>query len=660
MPAPTSSSTDRTSIAELCLPLLVAVCLMLPLFPIPGPAFLSGHPWKVELFSALLMLCLIAVFSIRGGVAFQKLFEIKGRNFTAICLALGAFVVWSAVSAGWARSSNSVAHHTLLWALYLIIFVAVSNLVRYENGRKLILSTLATTAFLITALCLIDYLTMQDFSSAEGTLRIRYGKYAELLVTAAPVLFAASLCLKDRRKAAVYVAAGAAAWLTVMLSLSRGAFLSGIAGFGLMFAAVAIFSPRSFRRKTLVCAAAWVIFTVGIQAFFMLGSSVPSTTDYITGKADPTRENASMRVFTWTIARRMIAEKVVTGVGADNFGIDFNAARAEYAMHEPADPRLSAAEDFVVERAHNEPLQITAELGIPGLLLFLTAFGVFAYWVIKHFLAHRRAVSPILAGASAGITAFFISSMASSFSFRAAQNGIVLFLVLAPAVSYLQERGSRTSRRPSASSLSPRVINALALVVLAVAAVFFATNGMSIYYQYRSEHADDISEKSRLFESSISWNAENAGSYFSYSMALAARRESDPAAFALRRAIDLGLGTTPVYSLLARIYEDAGQFGPAEQTMAEAVDIFPRSVFARTRYALLLMKNGKAAQADRQFAIASDIDNRQAAGWRSIIEHGSTATELKSLRDHDTAAPSELRPVTAVLQYADPTEEHQP
>src|SRR5204863_5617479 len=120
--------------------------------------------------------------------------------------------------------------------------------------------------------------------------------------------------------------------------------------------------------------AVWLVLTIGVQVGFSVLSPIPATVDYISGKADATRGTALARVFVWKIGARMAAEHPFVGVGADNFGISFNNAREHYRLGHPAGPPDEPVSDNLVERGHNELLQVAAELGIVRLILFLAPF----------------------------------------------------------------------------------------------------------------------------------------------------------------------------------------------------------------------------------------------------------------------------------------------
>src|SRR5437016_5842479 len=194
-----------------------------------------------------------------------------------------------------------------------------------------------------------------------------------------------------------------------------------------------------------------------------------------------------MRVFTWGVAGQMAANHWLIGVGADNFGIAFNAAKADLAAKHPSAASEEIAEDYVVERAHNEFLQIFAELGIVAILLFMAVFGYFALLTVKCFRRNIYALSPVLWAAHAGMTAFFSSSMFSSFSFRAFQNGLVFFIVFAVALNELAKTSPNKVKEMEniRQPLTRKPAFALAVIFAGLTAIYSATKAVAAYEVYR-------------------------------------------------------------------------------------------------------------------------------------------------------------------------------
>jgi hypothetical protein len=183
-----------------------------------------------------------------------------------------------------------------------------------------------------------------------------------------------------------------------------------------------------------------------------------------------------------------------------------------------------------------------------------------------------------------------------------------------------------------------------------------ATSGqqlVSTIYVYRAERSTSITERRLNYENAVLFYPDNAAAYFSFGMRTAGSGEPSLGALYLQNAIDRGLGTTVTYSLLAMLLADSGDRAGAESAMAEAVAIYPKSIFARVRYSLLLESNGRTDEARRQMELASDQDLKAASGWYSLIRDGSTASELRARSEQGITRPSELVPQSAVIHFTD-------
>jgi len=121
----------------------------------------------------------------------------------------------------------------------------------------------------------------------------------------------------------------------------------------------------------------------------------------------------------------------------------------------------------------------------------------------------------------------------------------------------------------------------------------------------------------------------------------------------LSEGIERGIGVSITYSDLAKYQASAGDQAAAEKTLNEAIKIFPRSVFLRVRFATFLEDAGKPAEAAAQMEFARTIDAKHANGWYQIIRNGSVAAFYAAKADPSLAAPAELLPYNAVLEYLD-------
>jgi hypothetical protein len=247
-------SNARFSPVNLWIFALWFALLLIPLLRlIPNPASVTGNPWKVELFASF-FLCL--------AVAYALLKKIRLEANLPVLVPFLLFIAWSGISFFWAESGQAVAHHTLIWAGYLLFYCFFLYLLKSPPSRKALLAALAIAFLIIAVSCFFDSVTIVDFAEDEGHFRTRYARYAELFALLAPLFWALALQVKNRRSQFIFLATGAAFWLGVMFSLSKGAFLAGICSFVVFFAASLIFSKKIYdRRKIAVLAVVWLVIT---------------------------------------------------------------------------------------------------------------------------------------------------------------------------------------------------------------------------------------------------------------------------------------------------------------------------------------------------------------------------------------------------------------
>ncbi|MFL6373375.1 MAG: O-antigen ligase family protein [Pyrinomonadaceae bacterium] len=574
-------------------------------------------------------------------------FELSSTLSRQVAAFVAVFALWGLISGAWASSFAAVTHHTLLWTEYALFFVLASEILR-RHGRAFLLTTFVWFVVMIGLVTLSDYVTMPDFKTLEGTLRMRYSAYGELLVTILPLLWLAAVYRRRRMSWLIALSPAALGWTAAMLSLSKGVFIAGIVGTICSFVAAGIFGNRVHRTRLMATAGIWLLVTVAVQVGFSVLTPIPATVDYISGKADPTRETSVARVFIWRTAEPLVRLHWLTGVGADNFGIAANEGRAEFRATHPGDTTDEINADFMLERAHNEPLQVLAELGVPGLILFAIPFLLLAWATGRAILIRKQRPSLLFWAATGGMVAFAMSSMVSSFSFRIAPNGIAFFLVFAVAVHEL----SRTNRGPSMQNVLALPKAAVAVALLILISVF----GAKAWAEYSFADGDTSADRSTaasLFSRAVALDPDYASAHYRLSNTSFQNGDYNNAAAELQRAIDGGMGVVLTYSSLADCYQKAGDQTAEFRTFEKALSIFPRSVFLRVRYGIELDKAQRPADAKAQLSFARAIDAKQANGWYSLITLGSVRSFYKARNDETMAPPVDLKPDVAVLQYLD-------
>ena len=121
----------------------------------------------------------------------------------------------------------------------------------------------------------------------------------------------------------------------------------------------------------------------------------------------------------------------------------------------------------------------------------------------------------------------------------------------------------------------------------------------------------------------------------------------------LAAAIKIGKAPSCDFSYLATAQSLAGDNVAAEQTMAAAASLYPRSAFALTRYASLLRENGRDAESATQFARAVQVNRPAANTWWAMMNKGPrAASELAFKFKDDYTEVMNLQPQSSIYAVA--------
>jgi putative inorganic carbon (hco3(-)) transporter len=351
-------------------------------------------------------------------------------------VAVGAlFFTWTVLSLLWAEDGSATMTALQRYLPNLLLFPIVFSAVRTGGDVRLIV-----VAFVVGALLSTVYGAFIAPGDAEAAVE---GRISGAGVD--PNYLAASLV------AGLAICGGTVATRGYSLVVRLAALLTILA----LFVALIDTASRT-GLVALIAATAFAVVTAGrgrrlpaaVAIFFVLTGAAT----YIT-QAAPTeaRERLSQvdasgtgRTDIWTVAVRVIRANPVKGVGAGNF----IKVSKDYLLSPGAIKRV----DFIVDDpkvAHNIYLEIWAELGIVGLLLFLS---IVAFSLRSVLLAARtyqdlgdrplellaRSVGVAMAGE---LTAAFFNSLEY-------EKTLWLIMSLGPALRYVSAR--RVAAAPSA------------------------------------------------------------------------------------------------------------------------------------------------------------------------------------------------------------------
>ncbi|GAF68582.1 unnamed protein product, partial [marine sediment metagenome] len=141
----------------------------------------------------------------------------------------------------------------------------------------------------------------------------------------------------------------------------------------------------------------------------------------------------NMHILKWKVTLEMIKDKPLFGSGIGTFKINYLDYQADFLQKNPGYIKYSGK----AAEAHNEYLQMLAELGIPGFLVFLSIIFVFYSLALKYLKnKHNNQNRLIVFGLLMGITCFLIHCL-FTFPFHVPVLGSTFFIFLGLSVVYI-------------------------------------------------------------------------------------------------------------------------------------------------------------------------------------------------------------------------------
>lgn len=625
---------------------LVLLVPFLPGLPRPG---LGGFPWRQELALACLLSVTLAL-ALRRTLKQQLLVP---SSLTSrpdfLVLTIASFAICTASSLFWAANPYSAAHHGYQWGAYLLFFLLMRLVAAQPRLLRSTIYSFAVVVWMLSVSCLVEAFVG---ASLGGSFRLHarpplrgFSGFGEVMAVAGPMFAAFALDSKRPRRALLCGATAIVVWLATVQSLERAPILGATAG--LLLVSVGACIKRGSRshvlKRTGLLAATLVLSTAALFAPGLLSSDNQNVTLRRFQSTSISEDNTRVRLLFWSAGLEMFRAHPLLGVGANNYEVAFPSGRASFSAAHPNSPLVKMNEEYLAQYAHNEYLQILAELGIVGSLLFLTFCLVLAANAWRAWNSSQR---PLLAlGAGAGLVAFAISSVASSFSFRWLGGGMAFFFAAALVSNLAQS--TKTKPEVVRASASPRLAFATGLVFALTMFVGAGAQATNSVMHAEAQSSPSPNQADHFYLIALKANPFDASTHYDYGLFLYRLKRPHEALPHLRYAVSRGLNTSANYAFLAAVEEEAGDLAGAERTLTEAVAAYPRSVFLLVRYAATLERAGKTEASASAFSNALLVDARTARGWYQLIQFDIDAAIVASRQDTEIATPRELLPQQA-------------
>ncbi len=396
---------------------LAVACLVTPLLLAPGIYNFADFPKRVALqFLALFLMA--SLLAPRTDCGQNTLI------FTRTSVLAAAFVLWSLASLFRTTSLHDGLQLTIHWAACAAIFVVAQNRIRTADDLRPIAMALTMSGAVVALLGISQYifaLTWIPQKLMPAATFANKNLAAEFIVLVWPLSLYALFAGRASWRTVSSAAALALMFLFIIFSTSKGAWVS----VGVESILLGLWFGREFRHgnqillwsreKTIITAAALLLVLVISTAGVALHRSRETAsriqsqqtfTPVTVQQEDAPLTSSAIRFILWSNTLEIIKDFPLAGVGVGNF----DASYPLYYNKGRLDPQFG--ELYSPRNAHNDYLQITAELGLIGLaIVFLFTLSVLA--TIRSLLSstrpHTRFRTALLAAAmiGGGVNAFF-------------------------------------------------------------------------------------------------------------------------------------------------------------------------------------------------------------------------------------------------------------
>lgn len=319
---------------------------------------------------------------------------------TPFDILVALLVVLSAVSILFSpdRGVSFYNYYHLMGRYIVLYYLVINNVNSIEQVKRLVIAVLCSSAA-VAAYGFYQYFHGVDISAFEWVdgeqfpdLKIRVfstlknpNLLAGFLVTIMSVATGIGLTTSRLKNKLLLFGLTLALGICLVFTYSRGAWLSVLA--------VILVYGMVYNRKIL-----WLLAVLPI--LLLIGHDV--VLERIVSILNPTDTSSTLRMALWESTLAMIGDNPIFGIGWGAYGMVYPAY------------------DFFVQdagtkifHAHNMYLHIAAEIGIPGLLVFLTI--MFGHLKMAREIA-GSASNRWLAGLMLGIMAAFMGIAVSGFT----------------------------------------------------------------------------------------------------------------------------------------------------------------------------------------------------------------------------------------------------
>jgi len=331
----------------------------------------------------------------------------------------------------------------IIFLSYFFLYFLAINHIKQERQFDIFIQLFFFTSFVVSLYALLHYYGLDPYLKDIPELISTIGQknwVSNYLAMVFPLVFSYFLLLKEKRRKIIYYLLLSILYAVLIIFQSRGIWIS--AGLTLILAIFFLYKFRLFnifkenKRWLFLLFLTFVLITVIYSTQNPLNKNIDTMPQRLTSIYEDEFSSLNPRLLIWNTTLEMIKDKPFFGIGIGLFKMDYLVYQADFLQQNPSYLKYGSRS----EEAHNEYLQLAAELGIIGLGIFLYIIFIFYRSALK-FLKEKKEEKGeeeklILWGLLMGITCFLFHSM-FTFPFHVPALGSAFFIIFAFTFLYI-------------------------------------------------------------------------------------------------------------------------------------------------------------------------------------------------------------------------------
>ncbi len=248
---------------------------------------------------------------------------------------------------------------------------------------------------------------------------VEFGGY---LCVVTPLLLALGLAGTGRGRF-VWLGGSTLGVVALVMTLTRAAWLGLAAGVVVFAVAAGAAVLRRHRRELLVMTAALAVVVAGLVIAFVTPQQMA---DRATSAVAASSGSAGQRLHIWEGTIALIGQRPILGWGLETLGVVFPYDRPGQVKH-------FGVGAIIIDRAHNDVLQVAVSNGIPGAAAYVAFWALVILVAVRVWRRATGATRIIAAGWLAALAAYLVQVQ---FSFSAVSYTPLIWLFAGSAAGW--------------------------------------------------------------------------------------------------------------------------------------------------------------------------------------------------------------------------------